>query len=119
DLTGTFTLRIGTTLSFAGGRPSVQINSYSPSVPAAPTNLNSRGFTRGAYRGYGEVYDFKIPAGTLVNGANTVKIWVASGSSGSTFLAPNFIYDAVELFKEGGNAVPTSTTTTTAQQQTS
>lgn len=109
DLSGTFILRIGTTLAFAGGRPSVQVNSWSGPVPAAPVNLNSRGFTRGAYRGNGEVYDYRIPAGTLVNGANSIKIWVASGSSGATFLAPNFIYDAVELFKEGGNTVPTST----------
>lgn len=90
--TGAATLRIGTTLSFAGGRPQAtvyqpttyireeeckltkqQINDYSGAAPAAPTNLNSRGVTRGAYRGLGEVYDVSVPAGTIVEGENTVR----------------------------------------------
>ncbi|KAJ5834210.1 Glycoside hydrolase-type carbohydrate-binding [Penicillium robsamsonii] len=97
--TGAATLRIGTTLSFASGRPQVVINSYSGPIPAAPTNLNSRGVTRGAYRGFGEVYDISIPAGTIVAGTNTITISVASGSSGETYLSPNFIFDCVELFQ--------------------
>jgi hypothetical protein len=36
--------------------------------------------------------------GTLVAGTNTIAINVASGSSGDTFLSPNFVYDSVELF---------------------
>ncbi|CAM1506792.1 Fc.00g064330.m01.CDS01 [Cosmosporella sp. VM-42] len=91
------TLRIGTTLAFAGGRPSVTVNSYSQSF-SAPTKIDSRGVTRGAYRGLGEVYDATIPAGTLVSGTNTITIDVISGSSGDTYLNPNFIFDAVELF---------------------
>ncbi|KAI5811928.1 Rhamnogalacturonate lyase A [Pyronema omphalodes] len=92
------TLRIFTTLSFAGGRPSVKVNNYSPSTPAAPKKIDSRGFTRGAYRGYGEVYSFTIPAGNLVAGKNTIQISCASGSSGTTFLNPNFIFDSVEFY---------------------
>lgn len=97
---GASTLRVGTTLSFAGGRPTVKINSYSPATPAAPTKIDSRGVTRGAYRGFGEVYDFSVPGGTLVAGSNTITIDVASGSSGSSwFLSPNYILDAMELFR--------------------
>ncbi|KAF7595641.1 hypothetical protein BBP40_005389 [Aspergillus hancockii] len=97
--TGAATLRIGTTLAFAGGRPQAKINSYTGSAPSAPTNLNSRGVTRGAYRGNGEVYDVSIPAGTIVAGTNTITISVVSGSSGDKYLAPNFIFDCVELFQ--------------------
>ncbi|EKV08477.1 hypothetical protein PDIG_58200 [Penicillium digitatum PHI26] len=97
--TGASTLRIGTTLSFASGRPQVNVNSYSGPIPSAPTNLKSRGVTRGAYRGFGEVYDISIPAGTIVAGSNTITISVASGSSGDTYLSPNFIFDCVELFQ--------------------
>lgn len=85
------TLRVGTTLAFAGCRPSVVVNSYSPTTPPAPTKIDSRGLTRGAYRGFGEVYDYAIPAGKLVSGSNTITINCASGSSGSGFLAPNVI----------------------------
>ncbi|KAF2834641.1 polysaccharide lyase family 4 protein [Patellaria atrata CBS 101060] len=97
--TGAATLRVGTTLSFAGARPSVTINSYNPSNPGAPTKIDSRGVTRGAYRGFGETYDFSIPSGTLVNGQNTITINALSGSSGDRFLSPNFVLDAIELFK--------------------
>ena len=91
------TLRVGTTLSFAGGRPSVTVNKYSQSF-SAPTKIDSRGVTRGAYRGNGEVYDANIPTGTLVSGSNTITIDVISGSSGDGFLNPSYIFDCVELF---------------------
>ncbi|KAL1796897.1 hypothetical protein ACET3X_005437 [Alternaria dauci] len=97
--TAAATLRVGTTLSFAGCRPSVVVNSFSPATPAAPTKIDSRGLTRGAYRGFGEVYDYDIPAGTLVSGSNTITISCTSGSTGDGFLAPNVILDAIELFR--------------------
>ncbi|KAH7333110.1 Rhamnogalacturonase B, N-terminal-domain-containing protein [Rhexocercosporidium sp. MPI-PUGE-AT-0058] len=92
------TLRIATTLSFAGGRPQVTVNSFACAAPAAPALIDSRGVTRGSYRGRGEVYDCSIPAGTLVSGTNSISIAVVSGSSGDAFLSPNFIFDAIELF---------------------
>lgn len=85
------TLRIGTTLSFAGARPQALVNGYQCAAPAAPTKIDSRGVTRGAYRGYGEVYTCTVPASTLVAGANTVTISVISGSSGDTYLSPNVV----------------------------
>ncbi|GAW11332.1 hypothetical protein ANO14919_006760 [Xylariales sp. No.14919] len=97
-VSSTATLRIATTLSFAGGRPQATVNSYTCSAPAAPTKIDSRGVTRGAYRGYGEIYECSIPAGNLVSGSNTVTINVISGSSGDTYLSPNVVFDAIELF---------------------
>lgn len=96
--TAAATLRIGTTLAFAGCRPGVAVNSFTAATPAAPTKIDSRGLTRGAYRGFGEVYTYAIPAGVLVAGANSVVISCVSGSSGAGFLAPNVILDAIELF---------------------
>ncbi|CAE6440070.1 unnamed protein product [Rhizoctonia solani] len=90
--TGAATLRIGTTLSFAGGRPQVTVNGWTGPTPSAPTDLNSRGFTRGTYRGINVVYTVSIPSGTLVSGTNTIQVNVISGSSGSQFLSPNFVY---------------------------
>ncbi|KAM5355965.1 hypothetical protein ACJ41O_002611 [Fusarium nematophilum] len=92
------TLRIGTTLAFASGRPQVVVNSGFTKAFSAPVKVDSRGVTRGAYRGRGEVYDAVIPAGNLQKGSNTITIEVISGSSGDTYLNPNFIFDAVELF---------------------
>ncbi|EUC62259.1 rhamnogalacturonate lyase [Rhizoctonia solani AG-3 Rhs1AP] len=111
--TGAATLRIGTTLSFAGGRPQVTVNGWTGPTPSAPTDLNSRGFTRGTYRGINVVYTVSIPSGTLVSGTNTIQVNVISGSSGSQFLSPNFIYDAMELITTGASSSPTTTTTTT------
>lgn len=90
-LSTTATLRIATTLAFAGGRPQATVNSYTCSAPAAPTKIDSRGVTRGAYRGYGEVYTCSIPSGNLVSGTNTITINVISGSDGDTYLSPNVV----------------------------
>ncbi|KAK0662575.1 Rhamnogalacturonase B, N-terminal-domain-containing protein [Cercophora samala] len=96
---GAATLRIATTLSFAGSRPQINVNGWAGPAPSAPAKIDSRGVTRGAYRGHGEVYTVAIPAGRLVAGTNTITISSISGSSGTTFLSPNFIFDAVELFQ--------------------
>ncbi|TFK40637.1 Rhamnogalacturonase B, N-terminal-domain-containing protein [Crucibulum laeve] len=95
---GARTLRIRTTEAFAGGRPQITVNSWTSSAPAAPTAVDSRGVTRGTWRGINQVYDFAIPSGTLVSGSNTITINIISGSSGDTFLSPNIVYDSVELF---------------------
>ncbi|KAJ7212257.1 Rhamnogalacturonase B, N-terminal-domain-containing protein [Mycena pura] len=95
---GARTLRIRTTEAFAGGRPLITVNNFSSATPAAPPNVDSRGVTRGTWRGLNQVYDYAIPAGTLTTGLNTITINVASGSSGDGFLSPNYVYDSVELF---------------------
>lgn len=91
------TARVATTLSAAGGRPVIKVNSYTCATPAAPVLIDSRGVTRGAYRGYGEIYECVIPAGTIVSGANTMSISVASGSSGVDYLSPNFVSHSTPL----------------------
>ena len=95
---GARTLRIRTTESFAGGRPQITVNSWTSSAPGAPTKVDSRGVTRGTWRGLNQVYDYAIPSGTLIAGRNTISISVISGSSGDAFLSPNFVYDSVILF---------------------
>ncbi|KAJ3480857.1 hypothetical protein NLI96_g8063 [Meripilus lineatus] len=95
---GARTLRIRTTEAFAGARPQITVNSWTSSAPGAPTKVDSRGVTRGTWRGINQIYDFNIPSGTLVAGSNTITINVISGSSGDGFLSPNVVYDSVELF---------------------
>jgi rhamnogalacturonan endolyase len=92
-------LRIATTSNFAGGRPAVAIGGYTSPASAspAPANLNSRGVTRGTWRGINTTYTFTIPASALKTGGNTLSISVVSGSSGETFLSPNFVFDALAL----------------------
>ncbi|KAK1757944.1 rhamnogalacturonase B [Echria macrotheca] len=99
------TLRVGTTLSFKGGRPSVKIGSWQGKDPGAPKLIDSRGVTRGAYRGYGDVYTWKIPAGTLKEGTNTLTMGVY-GSGDAAFLSANYIVDAVELQGPAGPDSP-------------
>ncbi|KAG8718171.1 hypothetical protein FRC09_013067 [Ceratobasidium sp. 395] len=95
---GARTLRIRTTSSFASGRPSIKVNSWSSATPAAPTKIDSRGVTRGTWRGYNQLYEYAIPSGTLVAGSNTITISIASGESGTQFLSPNVVFDSVELY---------------------
>lgn len=92
-------LRIGITIGFAGGRPAASIGGYTTPVSASPVSadLNSRGLTRGTWRGVNQLYTFTIPASALHTGTNTLSLTVLSGSSGTTFLSPAFALDAIAL----------------------
>ncbi|KAG8782003.1 hypothetical protein FRC15_007716 [Serendipita sp. 397] len=95
---GARTLVIRITSSFASGRPVVTVNSWTSSTPAAPTKIDSRGVTRGTWRGNNQAFTYSIPSGTLIAGKNTFTINVASGSTGDTFLSPNIVYDSIVLY---------------------
>ncbi|KAK1718190.1 rhamnogalacturonase B [Colletotrichum acutatum] len=109
-------LRIGTTLSFKGGRPSVKINEWEGSDPGAPTLIDSRGVTRGAYRGFGDVYTWEVPTSELKTGQNTLVIGVI-GKGDADFLSANYIIDAVELQGKGGAKNSTSSSSSRYQRR--
>ncbi|KAK1223271.1 hypothetical protein PQX77_013859 [Marasmius sp. AFHP31] len=95
---GARTLEIATTLAFAGGRPVAQVNNWTSATPAVPNQPDSRGVTRGTWRGNNIRYTYNIPSGTLVAGSNKIVITVASGSSGDRFLSPNIVFDGLRLY---------------------
>ncbi|KAJ0160548.1 Rhamnogalacturonate lyase A [Colletotrichum tanaceti] len=103
------TLRVGTTLSFKGGRPKATINDWQAPDPGPPELIDSRGVSRGAYRGYGEVYTWPVPAGELKPGPNTLTLGVF-GSGDLEFLSANYIIDAVELQGKTGAGSPSNGT---------
>ncbi|GAA6015373.1 hypothetical protein JCM10207_008966 [Rhodosporidiobolus poonsookiae] len=92
------TIEIGVTSSANGGRPQVTVNSYTGSAPAAPTKIDSRGITRGTWRGYNSAYTTTIPASALVEGENTATISVISGSGGDKFLSPSVVFDYLRFY---------------------
>lgn len=92
------TLRVATTLSFKTGRPAPSINGiWAGADPGAPVLIDSRGITRGGYRGYGESYTWSIPNGVLAVGANSLSLGVF-GSGDAGYLSANYIIDAIELY---------------------
>ncbi|KAF9469286.1 polysaccharide lyase family 4 protein [Collybia nuda] len=100
---GARTLQIGTTLAFAGGRPQVVINGWTGPAPAAPSQPDSRGVTRGTWRGNVRFLIFSrtwCTSGILTTGStvNVMTINVISGSSGDQFLSPNIVFDALRLY---------------------
>lgn len=63
---GARTLKIATTSAFAGGRPQVTVNNWKGPLPGAPPKVNSRGVTRGTWRGF--VSDaFSVPRDAMLN----------------------------------------------------
>ncbi|CAI4212653.1 unnamed protein product [Parascedosporium putredinis] len=98
-------LRVSTTLSFKGGRPNVKINEWQGSDPGAPELIDSRGVTRGAYRGYGEQYSWDVPASALRTGENTLTVGVY-GNGDQGFLSANYVVDAIELQGPAGPDSP-------------
>jgi hypothetical protein len=106
---GGVVLRIGITIGFAGGRPAISISGYnSPSSASPPsTNLNSRSITRGTWRGPNQTYTFAVPPSALHTGTNTLTINDISGSSGTGFLSPAFVFDAIALDPATTQPTPT------------
>jgi rhamnogalacturonan endolyase len=58
--------------------------------------IDSRGVTRGAYRGWGDVYTWSVPASAFKEGSNTLTVGVL-GSGDTDWLSANYIVDALEL----------------------
>jgi rhamnogalacturonan endolyase len=105
------TLRIGITDAFAGGRPYIKVNvgqpyAWTSALPSPSSQPNSRSITRGTYRGNNTTFTYNIPKSALVAGANTIDIIVNSGSSGSGYLSPAIVYDAIDLVPTSGGAAP-------------
>ena len=83
----TYRFRIGITTAQGGARPQINMNSWASGFigsqsgdvfpPAQPV---SRTLTVGTHRGRNITYDYVVPASALVVGANTLKVYVVSGS---------------------------------------
>ncbi|WP_122846374.1 rhamnogalacturonan lyase B N-terminal domain-containing protein [Pseudomonas viridiflava] len=96
-----YRLRVLISLAQAGGRPQLSVNgSWHAPVPAASAQPDSRGITRGTWRGNNVPFEFDIPASALHAGTNSLEIGVASGKSGTGFLSPGFVYDSVQLVEQ-------------------
>lgn len=92
-----YRLRLFITLAQAGGRPAVSVNQHwQAPVPSASNQPDSRGITRGTYRGNNTLFEINIPATALHAGVNTLEIGVASGKTGKGFLSPGFVFDCVQ-----------------------
>lgn len=98
------TLRIGVTLTYNEGRPQVEVNTgtgnaWKSGVPEPSDQpKQSRGITRGTYRGNNDTFSFDIPTTALHSGTNTIDIHIVSGKkSYPGFLSPNIVFDAIDL----------------------
>ena len=98
------TFRVGITIGFEGARPKITVNSgqsyaWTSGNPTASADLNSRGITRGTWRGDNQLYTFSIPSTAFRAGTNTIDMGMISGSyvSGQTWLSPNAVFDAIDL----------------------
>jgi rhamnogalacturonan endolyase len=93
------TVRIGITAAYAGGRPSITVNSFNAPAPSPSSQPSSRSLTIGTYRGNNALYTYNIPASAFVAGTNTMTINIISGSGNlSNWLSPAVSYDCIEMF---------------------
>jgi rhamnogalacturonan endolyase len=91
------TVRIGITSAYGGGRPFIQVNNWTSTLPGMSAQPDSRSLTIGTYRGNNATFTYAVPASAFVAGSNTLTISVNSGSSGGGFLSPGYSYDTVDL----------------------
>lgn len=93
-------LRIGITTALSGARPQITVNGWTSAVPAPATQPSTRSQTTGSYRGNNHTYEYVIPASAWLSDPaayNTLRIHVASGSSGAGYLSPSYAFDAIDL----------------------
>jgi rhamnogalacturonan endolyase len=91
----------------AGARPQINVNSWASGFVGSqsgdvfpPGQPSTRTMTVGTYRARNITYDYTIPSTALVAGANTLKVFVVSGScSTSSWLTPGYAFDAMDLIK--------------------
>ena len=97
------TLRIGITWAYFEGRPHIELNAatshrWKSAVPEQSVQpKQSRGITRGTYRGNNYIFSFDIPPHSLHAGSNTIDIHVEGKKSYPGFLMPNIVFDAIDL----------------------
>ncbi|KAL4867525.1 hypothetical protein BDV12DRAFT_186584 [Aspergillus spectabilis] len=91
EVTAEAKIRIGTTLAFYYGEPAIQVNSYTCENFENPNGSSGRGITKGMTHGDMTVYICEFPAGTLVEGTNTVTLGVTSSADDSSWLSPNYV----------------------------
>jgi len=113
------TFRVGITLGFSGARPKITVNAgqsyaWTSGNPTASSDLNSRGVTRGTWRGTNQLYTFGIPSTAFRAGTNTIDMGMISGSyvSGQTWLSPNAVFDAIDLVPTTSASPPSISTVT-------
>ncbi|MFE8646506.1 rhamnogalacturonan lyase B N-terminal domain-containing protein [Sphingomonas sp. NCPPB 2930] len=93
-----YTLRMYISLAKGQGRPQVTVNDrWTAPVPAPSIQPDSRGVTRGTYRGNNTVFTVAIPAQALQAGTNALAIGVASGNATTGFLGPCIVWDSLQL----------------------
>jgi rhamnogalacturonan endolyase len=92
------------TLTYNEGRPRIEVNggsanAWTSALPEPSRQpKQSRGITRGTYRGNNDIFSFDIPPAALHSGTNTITIHVESATkSYPGFLSPNIVFDAVDL----------------------
>jgi rhamnogalacturonan endolyase len=94
-------LRLYISLAQFGGRPQVTVNqSWHAEVPPPSPQPESRGITRGTFRGNNTVFEINVPGTALHAGSNSLEIGVASGKTGDGFLSPGFVFDSVQWVEE-------------------
>ncbi|PBP24063.1 hypothetical protein BUE80_DR005121 [Diplocarpon rosae] len=93
------TVRIGITEAYIGGRPQIQVNGWTSTIPAASAQASTRSLTVGTYRGTNHVFEYTVPATAFLAAGeyNILTINIVSGSAGTAYLSPGVSFDAIDF----------------------
>ncbi|KAI5779608.1 Rhamnogalacturonase B, N-terminal-domain-containing protein [Geopyxis carbonaria] len=95
------TVRIGITEAYAGGRPTIAVNSWTSALPSASTQASTRSLTVGTYRGNNYIYTYTVPASAFLTDVSqwqVLKITVISGSGTTGYLSAGIAIDALDMY---------------------
>jgi len=100
QLAQSFKIRIGVTQGLAGGRPSINVNSWAAPLQSQKTQGDTRSLTVGTYRGNNQVYEYTVPASAWIKSAReyqVLSIGVITGKTSTGYLSGGVSFDALEM----------------------
>lgn len=95
-----FKIRIGVTEGVTGGRPAIEVNTWSAALQSQKSQADTRSLTVGTYRGNNQVYEYTVPASAWIKDTSeyqVLRINIITGKSGDAWLSGGVSFDALEM----------------------
>lgn len=93
-------IRLGITEAYINGRPTISVNSWSGTIPAATNQAKTRSLTVGTYRGNNVKLEFTVPASAFKQSTSEYQILtinIVTGSSGTGYLSGGVAFDCIDM----------------------
>ncbi|KAH7123295.1 Rhamnogalacturonase B, N-terminal-domain-containing protein [Dactylonectria estremocensis] len=100
QLAASHKIRIGITEAYINGRPTIKVNDWSATTPAATNQAKTRSLTVGTYRGNNVKLEFTVPSSAFKQSTSEwqiLTISIVTGSTGTGYLSGGVSFDSIDM----------------------